>query len=164
MIKIVFCDNLDDLRNHELVNAFKAIYKDADDKLFYLTANHVVYKLNNDTWELEADANELSIDVLEESYILLDTKWDESTNVKNEIINWCEQNNDSFKKVLVYSTYGRDEAEILNKYLKTKNISVFPDSYFMISDCSFEQFAHFKKILNEIKKDYERNFNIINHE
>ncbi len=155
MIKLVFCDDHDYLKNKELVNAFKEVFSEEGKvELYYLTANYKVFRLNDSKWETVYEQSKLNSEPLENAYIFFDTKWDSPQEVvENSIIDWCEKNPNNYKKVLVYSTYSRSEADMLINYLRTKNINVLPESFFMISDVSFEQFAHFSRIFNIIKND-----------
>lgn len=153
MIKIVFCDDNEDLKNKELINAFDTVFNNTENELFYLCDNNTIYKKSGKQWD-EISSDDLDyLSIFKNSYIFLDTRWDPPRdNIRDAIVLWLEDNYGAYKKAIVYSVYGRADADKFVKDLLNKKIDVLNESHFMINDISYEQYAHFEKSLRTVKK------------
>ena len=164
MYKFIICDDKKILMTgNYLYNAFKTVMKKCkitkDRRLLYLTINndklndvgpyHSIYEYSTKTkgWKIKHDHDNIN-DVLTHSSILLDTSWSEEHNpkhakVKDEIIEWCKKNNNSYNKVYVYTTVCPQDAKVLIKELEQEGIKVE---------------SQYKSIYNRPSLDMEQDF------
>lgn len=169
-MKIIVCDDKDCLiLNPYIGNAFDNTMQKSE--LFYLTVGsnfsqenlcYDAYQYIDKHWNKISENSDIKNTnlgkLLEEAYILLDTKWKSDDNmprnkIKDRIVWWCQNNPNKYQYIFVYTTFGINEAYKVICDLKNERVNVYEDPKSISPTNCLEQqydFEDFFKYLNRL--------------